>query len=255
MAAFETDNIDVIASPIPGAPTQLLVRWNSTWTTRCHQVYVNDKLTWYSLTQGSPNEVILGISQGQPITVVVGAVTPENAATDYSASLNFTAGIRKTLRFAADPNVWDIDDQALFYLEKTNNPAPGYIAANLISAQPIFPGGRFYWGYGRGGYGQGDYGYGGANAIGFGNGPFGEGGFGFGCDWCQTETEPLINGTWKAAVRVKDAAGNLDAGVVDVETIAVDGPPRPASDLTVDGLTGSGSSRQVTCIFTESPDL
>jgi len=100
-----------------------------------------------------------------------------------------------------------------------------------IAAVDIWEGASDKWGWGLDEFGAGDFGYSGTGAVGWGLGSFGEGEFGFDADIESFESEPLVTGRYKFAVRISNAQGNLGENITECE-IGIDPLPR-APNLTI----------------------
>lgn len=232
--AFGTSEIEQVwASGFPGAgaasgvaPGSLglvLVRWRSEARDRLFQVYVDG--CWAGATSHPEQRVLLVEHEHQhPAAIEVVWVSPDCRHEDYGRQLSG----------------WSERDGAHVVIEVMRQgvlPAEGTVAFywdagtgevdydTALAERRIWAASSETWGWGLDGFGGGDFGYSGTGAPGWGQGVFGRGEFGFDTDVLVFMTEALMLGTYRFAVRVRDATGNLDGGGPEVLTVGIDPVP------------------------------
>ena len=232
--AFGSTNIDrVRATVFPAGqlkdgtavalPGLILLSWRSPLTDKLFQVYVNGE---FGGATSHPEQRALVVQHDHihPAAIEIIWVTAEDKYVDYSRQLTGwqeTDGSHAVLRFPRRGSIPLGSEAQLFW-----NAGEGDINYNEpINKQFVWADIADKWGWGSDGFGEGDFGYSGTGAIGWGRGNFGEGEFGFDADMLTFESKSLTAGAYNFAVRLSDARGNLDQGVIINKELHIDPLP------------------------------
>lgn len=221
------------AAVLPGA---VLVEWHSQWTDKLHQVYADGR---YAAATVDCSQRSLAVSlparRASAVQLQVFAVEPAEAHIDFGDELVAArrgAGCRVELRFARLQRL-----PASATAEVFGDGGPG-VPGEINYEQPLTRRGLRVWpawqdkgGFGLGKFGRGDFGFDGAAAVGFGKGAFGAGEFGFDADLLGWVSGELAAGSYRFAVRVTDAAGNVQASPTETEPVIVIPPAKPVRAL------------------------
>ncbi|MCE5277203.1 MAG: hypothetical protein ABFD92_16870 [Planctomycetaceae bacterium] len=212
------------------------------------QLYVSGRLAAWQHPVAGVVEFVLSDS-GEADVFFLLAVDADSAATDYweqafpeAAAHGNRIRVRVPLYFTYAPG--DV-------LEIYRGAAGEALADILEYRTEIFPGGRGACGRGMGRRGYGGRGWHVDSAAGRGMGGRGYGPRGFYASLLTWRSEPLPPGTYKIAVQVTDAAGNVStqfSGLVVLDTYA-----RPASGLTVESYDKATDTLSLS--WTHSPDV
>jgi hypothetical protein len=216
-----------------GIPRVALVKWQSSWSDKLYQVYVNGRYAGVTVETDQRQIVVpMPTFFETAVRIEVFAVRAGDAHVDFSnelgSSIGESGGVRirmlrgqvlpagGTIKIYSDNGVGEIDYD------------------NAVNEGPI----RVWsaWqdksGFGMSRFGSSDFGYDGAAAVGFGIGSFGGGLFGFDAGVFEWVSPPLSFGVYKFGIRVSDEAGNESTGS-ETGQIAVIPAARPAEGISV----------------------
>jgi hypothetical protein len=214
-------------------PRFALVKWRSTFSDKFHQVYVNGRYAG-TTTDSEQKQLIVPIptSPECPVRIEVFAVKAEYADTDFSDELTkrIVGSGRVTITMLRSQNL-PIDAVVDIYFDNST----GQIDyENPITGTPIriWPAWQDKAGLGMSRFGLGDFGWDSAAAVGFGKGSFGNGQFGLDADTIEWISPPLLSGTYKFGVKVRDTAGRQSAGS-ETAPITVTPAARPPEGMSV----------------------
>ena len=245
---FYTDGLsNVRAVAIPGSGTEIFVYWDSTYTDKLYQVYVNGTLAASTGSFDDPNRLRVASTSAGSNYIVVLAVDPANRYTDY-----FTLYLHDWDSWA-DSTIWTKWDEykskgnkvkikfpglakygygarANYYYDNTEG-SVDYDTELNPSPIEIFPSHAYVSGFGLNAFGSGGFGFDGANTVGFGMGAFGYGEFGFDALMVEWLSDILGPGTYIFGVKVSDLAGN--ESTESETTVYLDPMPRSPSRLDV----------------------
>jgi hypothetical protein len=214
-------------------PRVALVKWQSTWSNKFHQVYVNSRYAGTTLDcQQRQLLVQLPTSPESPIRIEVFAVEPEYADADFSSQLDLPSvdSGRVTITLLRSQNL-SMDATAEIYFDNTT----GQIDFdNPITDKPIriWPARQDKAGFGMSRFGLSDFGWDSAAAVGFGKGCFGHGQFGLDADTIEWISPTLPSGTYKFGIKVRDMSGRQST-VSETGPITVTPAARPAEGLSI----------------------
>lgn len=198
-----------------------VVKWQSIYNDKLHQVYVNGKFA--GVTAGcAQREIIaaLPMSQKTAVKIEVFAVNRQNANSDYSETIKTEVQSARIKIEFPKTNELPIDGIAdIYFQDEKLNPEE----LEIRSVQN---------GFGLNGFGRSDFGYEWSAAVGLGRGDFGIGGFGFDADNFIWKSRQLETGTYKFDVSISDGRGNRSE-FAETETMAVILPAKPAERLAV----------------------
>jgi hypothetical protein len=219
--------------PYVKQPCIALAKWQSTWSEKFHQVYVNGRYAGTTLdSQQRQLLVPVPTSPESPVRIEVFAVEPQYADDDFSSELDrplFDGGhVRMSLLRSQN---LPMDASADVYFDN----GTGQIDYdNPIADKPIriWPAWQDKAGFGMSRFGLGDFGWDSAAAVGFGKGSFGHGQFGLDADTVEWISPTLPSGTYKFGVKVRDALGKQSAAS-ETGPITVTPAARPAERLSV----------------------
>jgi hypothetical protein len=214
-------------------PYIALVKWQSTWSDKSHQVYVNGRYAGTTLDcQQRQLLVPVPTSPDNPIRIEVFAIDEEYADTDFSRELErpSVGSGRVTITLLRSQNL-PMDATADIYFDD----GTGQIDYdNPITDKPIriWTARQDKAGFGMSRFGLSDFGWGSAAAIGFGKGSLGHGQFGLDADTIEWISPTLPSGTYKFGVKVRDASGKQSTGS-ETGPITVTPAARPVEGLSV----------------------
>ena len=215
------------------------VKWQSTWSDKFHQVYVNGRYAGTTLDCRQRQLVVpVPTSLGSPIRIEVVAVEPEYADEDFSSELDrpSVGSGRVTITLLRSQNL-PMDATADIYFDN----GTGQIDYDIpITDLPIriWPARQDKAGFGMSRFGLGDFGWDSAAAVGFGRGSFGNGQFGLDADTIEWISPTLPSGTYKFGVKVSDVSGRQSTGS-ETAPVTVTPAARPA-----EGLSASSFDKQ-----------
>jgi hypothetical protein len=215
-----------------GEPRVALIRWQSNWNDKFHQVYVNGQYAGSTIEAGQRQIIVqLPNSFETAARIEVFAVEPEEVNADFSSELvlSVVKSGRVKIRllrkqdFPIDSSIWIYFDNGTGQIDY-NKP---------LNVFPIWvwPCWQDKAGFGLSRFGEIDFGYDGAAAVGFGKGFFGGGEFGFGTDTIEWTSPELGKGTYKFAIKLIDDRGN--ESTIETEEITVIPAVKPAGGLDV----------------------
>jgi hypothetical protein len=209
-----------------GLPGLILVSWRSESRDKLFQAYVNGK--WAGATVLPEQRALLVEAEAAtPAVIELAAVDGESRDTDYAAEVCgplSSAGCRAVLRW---PRRGSLPRGSV--AEVFGDGGTGVIDYSVVlGQQAVWPDGMEKWGWGLEGCDEGDFGYSGSGAPGWGGGSFGEGEFGFDAEMgCFVSVLPAA-GRYRIAVRLRDAAGNVQADAAATATVTADPLPEAA---------------------------
>ncbi len=210
-----------------------LVKWRSTFNDKFHQVYVNDRYSGTTLDSQQRQLIVqVPTSSECPVRIEVFAVEAEDADIDFSSELTRPPvdNGRVTITLLRSQNL-PVGATAEIYFDNST----GQIDYNNpITDTPIriWPAWQDKTGLGMSRFGLADFGWDSAAAVGFGKGNFGDGQFGLDADTIEWTSPPLPNGTYKFAVKLRDASGRQSSGS-ETGPIMVTPSARPAEGLSI----------------------
>jgi hypothetical protein len=214
-------------------PRIALVKWQSTWSDKFHQVYVNGRYAGKTLDSQQRQLVIpVPTSLESPVRIEVFAVEPEYADKDVSSELgrpSIGSG-RVRITLLRSQNL-PMDATADIYFDN----GTGHIDYDIpITDLPIqiWPAWQEKAGFGMSRFGLSDFGWDSAAAVGFGKGSLGHGQFGLDADTTEWISPTLPSGTYKFGVKVRDASDKQSTGS-ETRPITVTPVARPAEGLDV----------------------
>ena len=211
---------DGTAAALPGV---ILVRWKSGHTDKLFQVYVNGE--WAGVTSHTEQRE-LSVQYDHTHTAVIEViwVTADDKFVDWGGRVTGwkkTDGSHAVLSFSRRGTI-PLGSEARLYGDR----GLGEINfAEVLDRQAVWLEPTEKWGWGLDAFGRGDFGYSGTGATGWGKGSFGYGEFGFDADRLSFESEELAAGRYRFAVRLADAAGNLDEGEILEAEVNIDPLP------------------------------
>jgi len=214
-------------------PRVALVKWQSIWSNKFHQVYVNSRYAGTTLDSGQRQLIVpFPTSPESPVRIEVFAVEVEYADIDFSSELARRAVDSGcvTITLLRSQNL-PIGASADIYYDN----ATGQIDYdNPITDTPIriWPAWQDKAGLGMSRFGLGDFGWDSAATVGLGKGSFGHGQFGLDADTIEWTSPPMPSGTYKFGVKVRNASGRQSTGS-ETGPITVTPAARPAEGLSI----------------------
>lgn len=214
-------------------PHAALVKWQSTWSDKFHQVYINSRYAGTTLDcQQRQLLVPVPTSPESPIRVEVFAVEPEYSDEDFSSELDRPSiengRIKITLLRSQNLPMGATAD--VYFDNGTGQIDYGKPVTN--SPIRIWPAWQDKAGFGMSRFSLGDFGWDSTAAVAFGRGSFGHGQFGLDADTIEWISPILASGTYKFGVKVRDGSGKQSTGS-ETEPITVTPMARPADGLSV----------------------
>lgn len=209
------------------------VTWQSTWSDKSHQVYVNGRYAGTTLDSQQRQMIVpIPTSLESAVRIEVFAVEAEDADTDFSSELvqsstdsgrvRFTLLRSQNLPMAATADIYFDDGTGEIDYDHPLNDSP-------IRLWPTW---QDKAGFAMSRFGIGDFGYDAAAAVGFGKGSFGHGQFGLDADTIEWTSPPLTAGVYVFGVKVTDQSGS-QSSPSETEPIAVTPAARPAEKLII----------------------
>jgi len=214
-------------------PRVALVKWRSIWSDKFHQVYVNGRYAGTTLDSGQRQLIVpVPTSPESPVRIEVFAVEAEDADTDFSSELTqpLVDSGRVTITLLRSQNLPMGASADIYYDNGTGQ--IDYDNPMTDTSTRIWPAWQDKAGLGMSRFGLGDFGWDSAAAVGLGKGSFGYGQFGLDADTIEWTSPPLLNGTYKFGVKVRDASGRQSTGS-ETEPVTVTPAARPAEGLSV----------------------
>jgi hypothetical protein len=217
----------------PEAPRIALIKWQSTWTDKFHQVYVNGRYTGTTLDSRQRQMIVpVPMSLKSPVRIEVFAIEAEDAGADLSNELvsSPTNNGRVRIVLLRSQNL-PIGATANVYYDS----GTGEIDYDHpLNDRPIrvWPTWQDKAGFAMSGFGLGDFGYDAGAAVGFGKGSFGHGQFGFDADTIEWISPPLPAGVYLFGARVKDSSGGQSAPS-ETTPVVVTPAPTPAQRMSI----------------------
>jgi hypothetical protein len=227
--AFEIPMGIAEAGDYAGTPRVALVEWQSVWTDKFYQAYVNGQFAGVTVDAEQRRMVVhVPSCWNCPVRIEVFGVSPAEAWMDFSEELTGYYEGRVRLRVFRSQRL-PIDGRIQVY----SNGGAG--AINYES--PISESGIWIWptkaskgGLGMGAFGRAGFGYDLGAAVGLGVGHFGEGEFGFDADAIEWISPELAAGAYRFGVTVVDDTGR-ETGVTETEEVTVIPRGKPAETL------------------------
>ncbi len=214
-------------------PRVALVKWRSTWRDKFHQVYVDGRYAGTTFDNEQRQLIVpVPTSTECPVRIEVFAVEAEYADINFSSELTKGAvdSGHVTITLLRSQNL-PMDATADIYFDNST----GQIDyENPITDSPIriWPAWQDKAGFAMSRFGLSDFGWDSAAAVGFGKGSFGHGQLGLDADTIEWTSLPLLSGTYKFGVKVRDASGRQSTSS-ETEPITVTPAARPANGLSV----------------------
>ena len=214
-------------------PRVALVKWQSTFSDKLHQVYVNGRYSGTTFDSGQRQLIVqVPTSPECPVRIEVFAVEAEYADIDFSSELTMPPvdSGRVTIMLLRSQNL-PVGATTQIYFDN----GTGQIDYNNpITDTPI----RIWaaWqdktGLGMSRFGLGDFGWDSAAAVGFGKGSFGHGQFGLDADTIEWTSPPLPNGTYTFGIKITDPSGRKSTSS-KTGPITVTPAAKPAEGLSI----------------------
>jgi len=216
-----------------GSPRIALVKWQSCWSDKLYQIYVNGKYAGATVDSQQRQMVIQTPSCLEvPVQIKVFAVGAEEADTDFSSEFDSSIGQsgRVRISFLRGQNL-PIGSTAQIYFD---NGTGEIDYDNPLTDWPIriWPVWQDKAGFGMSRFGVSDFGYDSAAAVGFGKGSFGHGQFGLDADTIEWISPSLSAGVYKFAVKVIDEAGK-ESNIAETDQITVTAAARAAEQVSI----------------------
>jgi len=215
------------------APRAALVQWQSAWTDKLHQVYVNGRYAGTTPdSQQRQLTVPIPTSLESPVRIEVFAVEAEDAHIDFSSELVKPPadGGRVKITLLRGQNL-PLGATANIYFDNGTGDID-YDSPLTVWPIRIWPAWQDKAGFAMSQFGLGDFGYDSAAAVGFAKGSFGHGQFGLDADTIQWTGPPLPSGTYRFGVKVTDTSGSQSiAG--ETGPVTVTPAARPAEGLSI----------------------
>jgi len=216
-----------------------LVKWQSSWTDKFHQVYVDGSFAGGTVSVNQRQLVVpLPAAFETAVAIEVFATEQKDAHLDCSNELSENFGTAKVkLRLLRSQDL-PIGSTVQIYFDN----ATGVIDYdNPLNAEPIrvWPDRYDKAGFGMTCFAECDFGFDSAPAVGFGLGDFGLGLSGVDADSIEWVSEPLARGVYKFAAKVTDGNGNVsDATETEPQTVIPAATPAESLDIvSFDKLT------------------
>jgi hypothetical protein len=217
----------------PEAPQVALVKWQSDWNDKFHQVYVNGQYAGTTLESQQRQLIVPApTSLESPIRIEVFAVEAKNAGIDFSEELvqsssnigriRLTLLRSQTLPIGATVNIYHDNCTGEINYDQALNDSP----------IRIWPTWHDKTGFAMSEFGLGDFGYDAGAAIGFGKGSFGQGQFGLDAETIEWISPPLKAGAYLFAAKVRDESGH-ESLPSETGPLTVTRAPRPATKMRV----------------------
>ncbi|MBN2592863.1 MAG: hypothetical protein JXA81_05090 [Sedimentisphaerales bacterium] len=214
-------------------PRVALVKWQSTWSDKFHQVYVNGRYAGSTLDSLQRQLLVpVPTSSECGVRIEVFAVDSEYADTDFSSELDPPSvdNGRVKITLLRSQNL-PMDASAEIYFDNST----GQIDyENPITKAPIqiWPARQDKAGFAMSQFGLSDFGWDSAAAVGFGKGSFGYGQLGLDADTIEWTSPILPSGTYKFGIKIRDASGRQSTGS-KTGPITVTPAARPAEGLSI----------------------
>ena len=213
-------------------PMVVLVRWQSEWNDKLHQVYVNGEYAGYTFnTEQREMKVHLCLSS-RAARVEVFAIEPIDGVKDFSDELGAIEQMGQVVLSWPRWQNLPIGGGVEVY---SNNGSGEIDYDDSVTTQPnrIWLSWQDKAGFGMSQFGRSDWGYDGSAATGFGKGSFGKGEFGFCGDMICWNSESLQKGAYKFAAKIVDSFGNEDEGESETEFLTVIPAAVPCEEVNV----------------------
>ena len=216
-----------------GCPRIALVKWQSRWSDKFYQIYVNGRYAGTTFDSYQRQMIVqMPTSLEAPVRIEVFAVEAADANTDFSSEIcssdNHSGRVRISFLRGQD---LPINSTAQIYFDDGTGEID-YDDPLNDSPIRIWPAWQDKAGFGMSSFGFSDFGYDSAAAVGFGKGIFGRGWFGLDSDSIEWVSRVIQAGVYKFAVRVTDEEGNESAGSETGE-VMVTPSARPAEQINV----------------------
>jgi len=225
MTDFTTDNIDALRIESLGLPAGWRVSFCSDNVGRCHQLYINGRLSQW--TQG-PDQRTFRLSPGSgPRQIVVAAVDPPCKATDFSSRL--PAEVRQPPWVYRPLVLRDGRYARGSRLALLGDHATGRLDERPLAVTEVWPEWAPRWAWGEDLFGHGGFGLDASGAPGFGAGCFG--GL-FGADEAALDLAASLaeEGTHTLVLRLLSPDGTFIDG--PATTFVAHPPPAPPRSAT-----------------------
>jgi len=214
-------------------PRVALVKWQSTWNDKFHQVYVNGRYSGATHDYEQRQLVVhIPSSPECPVRIEIFAVEAKYADIDFSNELTIPPvdSGRVTITLLRSQNL-PVGATAQIYFDN----GTGQIDYNNpMTNTPIqiWPAWQDKAGLGMSRFGFSDFGWDSAAAVGFGKGSFGYGQFGLDADTIEWTSPSLPNGAYKFGIKVTDVSGRQSTGS-ETGPVTVTPAARPAEGLSI----------------------
>ncbi|MCK4913008.1 MAG: hypothetical protein KAI59_05350 [Planctomycetes bacterium] len=231
--AFEVPNGVFGDGQIVSAAKIAFVKWQSGWSDKFYQVYVNGK--YAGATSDNEQRHMLVQIPDSPQTAVkieVFAVEAQKANVDFSDEVGSVEPDKSRVCIQLlRSQVLPLDSFAEIY---SDNGSGEIDYENPINNTPIkiWPSWQSKAGFAMSKFGLSDFGYDSSAAIGFGKGFFGYGQFGIDADYIEWLSEQLPAGTYKFGVKIISKNGNKSSSV-ETGQITIIPAAKPAEHLAV----------------------
>jgi len=215
------------------SPRTVLVRWDSNWSDKIYQVYVNGQYAGVTIDSQQRQMIVqVPTSLEVPVRIEIFAVEAADAYKDFSGEVNLSVGHSGRAKISI---LRQQDMPVGSSVQVYSDNGTGQIDYNSpFNSLPIrvWPGWQDKAGFGMSRHGFGDFGYDSAGSAGFGKGGFGRDWFGIDADTIEWISKQMTTGVYKFSVKVVDKAGN-QSSAGEVKEVTVIPAPRPAEQLDI----------------------
>ena len=213
-------------------PMSVLVGWQSEWTDKFHQIYINGMFRGVTANTEQRRMLVQLAAAVETARVEIFAVEAANADLDLSDEI--TGGVASGRVAISWLRTLDLPAESVldFY---TDNGSGIINYETALNKEPIrvWPCRCDKGGFGLATFGTGDFGYDGGAAPGFGLGSFGLGQMGFDAETIEWISNRLNGeGSCKFAVKITDSPGNSYITEIS-ESVCVFQPAEPADLLEI----------------------
>jgi len=216
-----------------GEPRIALVKWQSVWSDKFYQVYVNGQYAGATIDSEQRQMIVqIPTSLESPVRIEVFAVEVEQADTDFSSEIDSSDSQSGRVKISLlRRQSLPINSTAQVYFDNGTGQIDYETPLNdsLIKVWPVW---QDKAGFGMSRFSVSDFGYDAAAAVGFGRGIFGYGQLGIDVDTFEWLSPQMSTGVYKFAVKVTNEAGNESTGS-ETSQIMVMPAVRPAEHVGV----------------------
>jgi hypothetical protein len=209
----------------------VVVTWQSSWSGKFYQIYVNGLYAGTTLSSAQ-RRIVLTVPTGRSAAVIeVFAVDACDAYENFSgeSAVSFGTTDRVQLRFNRDQSI-GINCRAVVYSGTDGSVDYENSLDDSVRFWPCF---QDKAGFGLSRFGDGDFGFDSGAGVGFGRGFFGSGLWGQGADIVEWSSGELCDGDHKFGIKVRDDAGN-EGAAFESELLTVVCGSEPAESLSVE---------------------